>query len=57
MDKLDVCNNTRKIAADFLFNSLKELLKQKKPLSEATLRNRWLLELRKHKDLAEINSA
>lgn len=46
--KLDACKATRKIAADSLVVALRDLLKKDKPISEVNLRDRWLLEMRKH---------
>src|SRR5436853_4201407 len=51
MDKLEVCKSTRKIAADSLAKVLKKLLKSKKPISEVMLRDAWLFEMRKNKNI------
>ena len=49
--KLEICKKTREIAAKTLYQSLKELLESKKRISEIDLRDEWLLELRKHKEI------
>jgi hypothetical protein len=47
MDKLKICKQTRKIAAEALYKTLQKVLKSKKPISEVDFRNMWLLEMRK----------
>lgn len=49
--KLNICKETRKIAADSLDIVLKKVLKENKKISEVEFRNRWLKELRRHKEL------
>lgn len=51
MDKLEICKQTRKIASDSLYEALKKLLKSKKPISEVMLRDAWLFEMRKNKNV------
>ncbi len=51
MDTLEICKRTRKIAADSLYKVLKELLASDKPISEVMLRDAWLSEMRKNKDI------
>jgi len=48
MDKLKICKQTRKITADALYKTLKKVLKSKKPISEVSFRDAWLLEMRKN---------
>ncbi|MBI4078780.1 MAG: M24 family metallopeptidase [Candidatus Levybacteria bacterium] len=48
MGQREACKTTRKIATDSLVISLKELVNTDKPISEVVLRDRWLLEMRKH---------
>lgn len=50
-DKLEICKRTRKIAADALYVVLKKLLESDKPISEVTLREAWLAEMRKNKNI------
>lgn len=49
--KLKICKIIRQFAAKSLAIALKKLLKQKKPISEIDLRDTWLLELRKNKNI------
>lgn len=49
--KLTICKTTRQIAADTLFIALKKLLSSDKQISEVDLRDAWLFELRKHKEI------
>lgn len=49
--KLDICKETRKLAADSLRVALAKLLNQTNQISEVDLRNAWLSELRKHKTI------
>ncbi len=51
MNKLLICKRARKIAADSLYKALKRVLKSKKPVSEVDLRDAWLYEMRKHKEI------
>src|SRR6266702_1882195 len=51
MDKLEICKQIRKIAADSLSIVLKKLLASDKPISEVTLRNAWLAEMRKNQNI------
>lgn len=51
MNKLDICLSTRKITADSLLKILQKLLKTNDPISEVMLRDAWLEELRKHKEI------
>lgn len=51
INKLEVCKQTRKFAADSLHKVLKKLLASNKPISEVTLRDAWLEELRKNKNI------
>ena len=51
MDKLEICKQTRKIAADSLYKVLKKLLASDKPISEVTLRDAWLAEMQKNKNI------
>jgi hypothetical protein len=51
MDKLKICKQTRKIAADALYKTLQKVLKLEEPISEVMFRNLWLLEMRKHKNI------
>lgn len=51
LDKLEICKKTRKIAAESLYNVFSDLLLQKKPISEVRLRDKWLSELRKHREI------
>ncbi|MEK9175998.1 MAG: hypothetical protein AAB520_00990 [Patescibacteria group bacterium] len=51
MDKLKICKQTREIASGALYKTLKKLLKSKKPISEVMLRDAWLLEMRKNKNI------
>lgn len=50
-NKLKICKQTRKIAADSLYVALKELLETKKEISEVILRNSWLSEMRKYENI------
>lgn len=50
-DKFTVCKKTRKIAANSLYIVLKKVLSSNEPVSEAQFRDKWLQELRKHKDI------
>lgn len=50
-DKLEICKQTRKIAADALYKVLKELLASNNPISEVTLRDAWLTEMHKNKNI------
>lgn len=50
-DKLNICKKTRKIASNTLLITLKKLLSSNKPISEVLLRDTWLKELRKHKEI------
>lgn len=49
--KLKKCKLTREFAAKSLSITLEKLLNQKKPISEIDLRDTWLLELRKNKNI------
>lgn len=49
--KLKICKQTRKYAADALYKVLKELLPAAQPISEVLLRDAWLTELRKNNDI------
>jgi hypothetical protein len=51
MDKLKICKQTRKIAADALYKTLQKVIKSKKPISEVAFRDAWLLEVRKNKNI------
>lgn len=51
MNKLDIVKQTRKIAADTLFVVLEQTLKENNPVSEAEFRDKWLLEMQKHKQI------
>lgn len=51
IDKLEICKQTRKFAADSLYTVLKKLLASQKPISEVMLRDAWLAELRKNKNI------
>ncbi len=51
IDKLEICKQTRKIAADSLYKVLEELLASSKPISEVMLRDAWLAEMRKNKNI------
>lgn len=51
MNKLDICKSTRKIAADSLLKVLIHILNSNKKVSEADLRDAWLEELRKYKEI------
>ncbi|EKD85763.1 MAG: hypothetical protein ACD_37C00630G0007 [uncultured bacterium] len=51
MDKLETCRQTRKIASDSLYKALAKLLKSKKPISEVILRDAWISEMQKSKDI------
>lgn len=51
IDKLKICKQTRKIAADSLYTVLKKLLYSNKPISEVMLRNAWLKEMQKNKNI------
>lgn len=50
-DKLEICKNTREIAAETFYKSLEELLKKKTKISEISLREKWLFELLKNKSI------
>lgn len=49
--KLDVYKETREFAAKALANCLCELLSKNTPISEVSLRDRLILELRKNQDI------
>jgi len=49
--KLEICKRTRILASKTLLTSLKKLLKAKKPISEILLRDTWISELRKNKNI------
>ncbi len=51
LDKLEICKQTRKFAADSLYKILKTLLSSNKPISEVILRDAWLSEMRKNKNI------
>lgn len=51
VDKLEICKQTRKIAADALYVVLKKLLASDKPVSEVLLRDAWLAEMRKNENI------
>lgn len=51
MDKLEICKQTRKIAAEALYKTLKKLFRSKKPISEVMFRDAWLMEMRKNKNI------
>ncbi len=51
MNKLTTCTETRKIAVETLYITLKNVLSNKNPVSEIDFRDRWLLELRKYKEV------
>lgn len=51
IDKLEICKQTRKIAADALHVVLKQLLATDEPISEVMLRDAWLSEMRKNKNI------
>lgn len=51
LDKLEICKLTRKIVAESLYKVLSNLLSQKKPISEVSLRDEWLMKLREHKEI------
>jgi len=51
IDKLEICKQTRKFAAQSLYIVLKKLLKSQKPISEVILRDIWLSEMRKNKNI------
>jgi len=51
LDKLEICKRTRKFAADSLYTVLKELLSSNEPISEVMLRDTWLSEMRKNKNI------
>lgn len=46
--KLEICKNTREIAANTLYTVLSTVLKSNKKISEAKFRDLWLKELQKH---------
>ncbi|MEK7570939.1 MAG: AIR synthase related protein [Patescibacteria group bacterium] len=50
-DKLEICKQTRMFAADSLYKVLKKLLASHKPISEVRLRDEWLTEMRKNKNI------
>src|SRR6266498_842465 len=51
LNKLEICKKTRKFAARSLYTVLKKLLESQKPISEVTLRDAWLAEMRKNKNI------
>lgn len=51
MDKLEICKQTRKFAADSLHKVLKKLLESNEPISEMMLRDAWLAEMRENKNI------
>src|SRR5436309_1790576 len=51
LNKLEVCKQTRKIAANSLYNALSSLLNAKQSISEVLLRDVWLTEMRKNKNI------
>jgi len=51
LDKLKVCKRTREIAAKAFLISFKKLINHKSKISEVNLRNNWLNELRKNKNI------
>lgn len=51
IDALTTCKKTRKLAASSLKTALEKLLSKKNPISEVNLRDAWLFELRKHKEI------
>src|SRR2546423_435467 len=50
-DKLEICKQTRKIAADALAVVLKGVLATDEPISEAKFRDLWLEEMRKSSEI------
>jgi hypothetical protein len=50
-NKLEVCKETRKRASDALYRALQKVWGTNKPISEALVRDEWLLELRKDENL------
>ena len=50
-NKFKICKVTRGIAAESLQKVLAKLLFKQKPISEVDLRDAWLFELRKHKEI------
>ncbi|HVF69484.1 MAG TPA: hypothetical protein VNA13_02865 [Xanthomonadales bacterium] len=48
IDKLEICKQTRNIAADSLYKVLKKLLASNESISEVMLRDEWLSEMRKN---------
>ncbi len=51
MENLEICKQTRKFAARSLYTVLKKLLNSNNPISEVTLRDAWLAEMRKNKNI------
>lgn len=51
MNNLNICKQTRQIAADSLKIALEQLLAKDDPISEIDLRDAWLFELRKHENI------
>lgn len=51
--KLAICRNTRAIAAKSFYTALKELQESGQEISEVTLRNRWLTDMRKNPSIFE----
>lgn len=51
INKLEIIKSTRKFTAQSLLKAFSDLLKTKRPISESMLRNAWLAELRKNKDI------
>src|SRR3989344_4419463 len=47
LNKLEICKQTRKFAADSLHKALKKLLESNTPISEVMFRDAWLSEMRK----------
>lgn len=51
IDKFEICKATRKIAADALYKTLKKLRASDKNISEVMLRDEWLAEMRKNRNI------
>ncbi|MDO8583504.1 MAG: M24 family metallopeptidase [bacterium] len=51
MNKLNICKTTREIAAKSLYSTLKNILSKNKPISELYLRDAWLSEMKKYKEI------
>ncbi|HLC87575.1 MAG TPA: M24 family metallopeptidase [Patescibacteria group bacterium] len=49
--KLEICKQTRKIAASTLLKTLQTVLNSNSPISELEFKNKWLTQLRKEQDI------